>query len=170
MNCGTPAATAGQRSRIGKAGVGRAICQLIPSTTLLYNLRPALLPQHRGCGGGAINTWVIGVGGVVGYTLPWGLWVHSGVYTPLKATNIVGAAEQDQMKQGAINREPFTRSTAGQLVRRGHRTRIKMQPFVEELVWLTVIADIRSHVVSIFGPWWTNWWLLGGWKSQAQKI
>ena len=57
------------------------------------------------------------------------------------------AAEQDQMKQGAINREPFTRSTAGQLVRRGHRTRIKMQPFVEELVWLTVIADIRSHVV-----------------------
>ena len=68
-------------------------------------------------------------------------------YTPLKATNIVGAAEQSQMKQGAINREPFTRSTAGQLVRRGHRTRIKMQPFVEELVWLTVIADIRSHVV-----------------------
>ena len=116
MNCGTPAATAGQRSRIGKAGVGRAICQLIPSATLLYNLRPALLPQHRGCGGGAINTWVIGVGGVVGYTLPWGLWVHSGVYTPLKATNIVGAAEQDQMKQGAINREPFTRSTSGQSV------------------------------------------------------
>ena len=170
MNWWTPAATAGQRSRIGKAGVGRAICQLIPSATLLYNLRPALLPQHRGCGGGAINTWVIGVGGVVGYTLPWGLWVHSGVYTPLKATNIVGAAEQDQMKQGAINREPFTRSTAGQLVRRGHRTRIKMQSFVEELVWLTVIADIRSHVVWIFGPWWTNWWLLGGWKSQAVKI